>query len=73
MDSNGESMVVLRRTLGVMHGTRISPACWSSAGLRIEPDQLAARTENLQEGPLLRTFSIQDTGGTRRRSPGESR
>ena len=44
---------------------RTSAACWSSgwAARRTRSARCSAR-ENLQEGPLLRTFSIQDTGGT---------
>src|SRR5206468_2253909 len=65
MDSNGESMIVLRRTLGG-YARHPNFAGVLVVGLGCESNQISALlgAENLQEGPLLRTFSIQDTGGT---------
>ena len=65
MDVNGESMRVLRRTLG---GYALHPnfAGVLIVGLGCEANQISALlgAQKLSEGPLLRTFSIQDTGGT---------
>jgi altronate hydrolase len=65
MDSNGESMTVLRRTLGG-YARHANFAGVLVVGLGCESNQISALlgAESLQEGPLLRTFSIQDTGGT---------
>jgi len=65
MDSNGESMTVLRRTLGG-YARHPNFAGVLVVGLGCESNQISALlgAEQLQEGPLLRTFSIQDTGGT---------
>jgi altronate hydrolase len=65
MDSNGESMQVLRRTLGG-YARHPNFAGVLVVGLGCESNQISALlgAEHLAEGPLLRTFSIQDTGGT---------
>jgi altronate hydrolase len=65
MDVNGESMHVLRRTLGG-YARHANFAGVLIVGLGCEANQINALlgTEKLTEGPLLRTFSIQDTGGT---------
>ncbi|HTS22318.1 MAG TPA: altronate dehydratase family protein [Casimicrobiaceae bacterium] len=65
MDVNGESMRVLRRTLGG-YARHANFAGVLIVGLGCEANQVAALlgAERLEEGPLLRTFSIQDTGGT---------
>jgi altronate hydrolase len=65
MDSNGESMTVLRRTLGG-YARHPNFAGALVVGLGCESNQISALlgAEDLREGPLLRTFSIQDTGGT---------
>jgi altronate hydrolase len=65
MDVNGESMRVLRRTLGG-YARHANFAGVLIVGLGCEANQISALlgAEQLQEGPLLRTFSIQDTGGT---------
>jgi len=65
MDSNGESMTVLRRTLGG-YARHPNFAGVLVVGLGCESNQISALlgAEDLREGPLLRTFSIQDTGGT---------
>src|SRR4029453_4202192 len=65
MDVNGESMHVLRRTLGG-YARHANFAGVLIVGLGCEANQISALlgAENLKEGPLLRTFSIQDTGGT---------
>ncbi len=65
MDSNGESMHVLRRTLAG-YARHPNFAGVLVVGLGCESNQISSLlgAENLQEGPLLRTFSIQDTGGT---------
>ena len=66
MDTHGEGMQVLRRTLGGYAQAReLRGRADDRPRLRGEPDQLAAWARNsCTEGPLLRTFSIQDTGGT---------
>ena len=65
MDVNGESMHVLRRTLGG-YARHANFAGVLIVGLGCEANQTSALlgAEQLSEGPLLRTFSIQDTGGT---------
>ena len=65
MDSNGESMDVLRRTLGG-YARHPNFAGVLVVGLGCESNQISALlgAQELREGPLLRTFSIQDTGGT---------
>ena len=65
MDVNGESMRVLRRTLGG-YARHPNFAGVLIIGLGCEANQITALlgAEKLDEGPLLRTFSIQDTGGT---------
>ncbi|HEX8010787.1 MAG TPA: UxaA family hydrolase, partial [Casimicrobiaceae bacterium] len=65
MDVNGESMHVLRRTLGG-YARHVNFAGVLIVGLGCEANQISALlgAERLAEGPLLRTFSIQDTGGT---------
>jgi altronate hydrolase len=65
MDVQGESMQVLRRTLGG-YARHANFAGVLIVGLGCEANQINALlgAESLQEGPLLRTFSIQDTGGT---------
>src|ERR1700758_954346 len=65
MDVNGESMRVLRRTLGG-YARHANFAGVLIVGLGCEANQISALlgAEQLQEGPLLKTFSIQDTGGT---------
>ena len=67
MDSNGESMVALRRTLGG-YARHANFAGVLVVGLGCESNQISALlgAESLHEGPLLRTFSIQDSGGTTR-------
>jgi altronate hydrolase len=65
MDVQGESMQVLRRTLGG-YARHANFAGVLIVGLGCEANQINALlgAEGLQEGPLLHTFSIQDTGGT---------
>ncbi|HEV3240213.1 MAG TPA: altronate dehydratase family protein [Casimicrobiaceae bacterium] len=65
MDVNGESMHVLRRTLGG-YARHANFAGVLIVGLGCEANQISALlgAEELSEGPLLRTFSIQDSGGT---------
>src|ERR1700686_1534252 len=65
MDVQGESMQVLRRTLGG-YAKHANFAGLLIVGLGCEANQINALlgAESLSEGPLLRTFSIQDTGGT---------
>jgi altronate hydrolase len=67
MDTHGEGMAVLRRTLGG-YARHANFAGVLVVGLGCESNQIASLlgAERLQEGPLLRTFSIQDTGGTRK-------
>ena len=67
MDSNGESMTVLRRTLAG-YARHPNFAGVLVIGLGCESNQISSLfgAENLQEGPLLRSFTIQDTGGTTR-------
>ncbi|MEO8739697.1 MAG: altronate dehydratase family protein, partial [Casimicrobiaceae bacterium] len=65
MDVQGESMQVLRRTLGG-YARHPNFAGVLIVGLGCEANQINALlgAEQLEEGPSLRTFSIQDTGGT---------
>jgi arabinonate dehydratase len=65
MDTHGEGMQLLRRTLGG-YARHANFAGVLVIGLGCEANQIGALfgAENLEEGPLLRTFSIQDTGGT---------
>ncbi len=65
MDTRGEGMTLLRRTLGG-YARHANFAGVLIVGLGCEANQISALlgAEALQEGPLLRTFSIQDTGGT---------
>jgi altronate hydrolase len=65
MDTQGEGMRILRRTLGG-YAKHANFAGVLMVGLGCEANQISALlgAEALQEGPLLRTFSIQDTGGT---------
>ena len=65
MDTHGEGMRLLRRTLGG-YARHANFAGVLVIGLGCEANQISSLfgAENLQEGPLLRTFSIQDTGGT---------
>jgi len=65
MDVNGESMQVLRRTLGG-YARHANFAGVLIVGLGCEANQISALlgAEQLAEGAMLRTFSIQDTGGT---------
>src|SRR5262250_12541 len=65
MDVQGESMQLLRRTLGG-YAKHANFAGVLIVGLGCEANQISALlgAQQLTEGPLLRTFSIQDTGGT---------
>ena len=65
MDTHGEGMQLLRRTLGG-YARHVNFAGVLVVGLGCEANQISALfgAERLEEGPLLRTFSIQDTGGT---------
>jgi len=65
MDVNGESMHVLRRTLGG-YARHANFAGVLIVGLGCEANQISALlgAEHLAEGALLRTYSIQDAGGT---------
>jgi len=67
MDSQGEGMLLLRRTLGG-YARHANFAGALMIGLGCEANQISSLmgAQNLKEGPLLRTFSIQDTGGTAR-------
>ncbi len=67
MDTHGDGMKLLRRTLGG-YARHANFAGVLVVGLGCEANQISSLfgAENLQEGPLLRTFSIQDTGGTAR-------
>jgi altronate hydrolase len=67
MDTHGEGMQVLRRTLGG-YARHANFAGVLMIGLGCEANQISSLmgAENLKEGPLLQTFSIQDTGGTAR-------
>ncbi len=65
MDTKGDGMAILRRTLGG-YARHANFAGVLIVGLGCEANQISALlgAEALEEGPLLRTFSIQDTGGT---------
>src|SRR3989440_8144906 len=65
MDVQGESMQVLRRTIGG-YARHANFAGALIVGLGCEANQISALmgAQALKEGPLLRTYSIQDTGGT---------
>jgi altronate hydrolase len=65
MDTHGDGMLLLRRTLGG-YARHANFAGVLVVGLGCEANQISSLfgAQNLQEGPLLRTFSIQDTGGT---------
>jgi altronate hydrolase len=65
MDTQGEGMQILRRTLGG-YAKHANFAGVLIVGLGCEANQISSLlgAEELEEGPLLRTFSIQDTGGT---------
>jgi altronate hydrolase len=65
MDTRGEGMQILRRTLGG-YARHPNFAGVLIVGLGCEANQISALlgAEALNEGPHLRTFSIQDTGGT---------
>jgi altronate hydrolase len=65
MDTRGEGMELLRRTLGG-YARHANFAGVLIVGLGCESNQVSALmgAQGLQEGPALRTFSIQDTGGT---------
>jgi altronate hydrolase len=65
MDTHGEGMQLLRRTMGG-YARHANFAGVLMIGLGCEANQISSLmgAENLQEGPLLRTFSIQDIGGT---------
>ena len=64
-DSAGEPLQVLRRTLGG-YARHANFGALMMVGLGCETNQISGlmEQEHLQEGPRLRTFSIQDTGGT---------
>ena len=65
MDTHGDGMKLLRRTLGG-YARHANFAGVLVVGLGCEANQISSLfgAENLKEGPLLRQFSIQDTGGT---------
>ncbi len=65
MDTHGEGMQLLRRTLGG-YARHPNFAGVLMIGLGCEANQISSLmgAEGLEEGPLLQTFSIQDTGGT---------
>jgi altronate hydrolase len=65
MDTSGEAMRILRRTLGG-YAKHANFAGVLVVGLGCEDNQISALlgAQSLAESPLLRTFSIQDTGGT---------
>jgi len=65
MDVQGESMQVLRRTIGG-YAKHANFAGVLIVGLGCEANQISALmgAQALEEGPLLRTYSIQDAGGT---------
>ncbi len=67
MDSNGEGMVVLRRTLAG-YARHANFAGILMVGLGCEGNQISSllRAESLNESALLRTFNIQDLGGTKK-------
>jgi altronate hydrolase len=65
MDTHGEGMKILRRTLAG-YAKHPNMAGVLMIGLGCEANQISSLlgAEQLSEGPLLQTFSIQDTGGT---------
>ena len=65
MDTQGEGMQILRRTLGG-YAKHANFAGVLIVGLGCEANQISALlgAQSLREDALLRTFSIQDTGGT---------
>jgi len=65
MDTGGEAMRILRRTLGG-YARHPNFAGVLVVGLGCEDNQISALlgAQALAETPLLRTFTIQDTGGT---------
>ena len=65
MDTHGDGMTLLRRTLGG-YARHPNFAAVLVVGLGCEANQIGALlgAQSLVEGPWLRTFSIQDTGGT---------
>jgi altronate hydrolase len=67
MEMTGEPMDLLRRTLGgyAMHANFGAVLV---VGLGCERNQLSSllQDQHLEAGPLLRTFVMQDTGGTRK-------
>jgi len=65
MDTSGEAMGILRRTLGG-YARHPNFAGVLVVGLGCEDNQISALlgAQSLAESPSLRTFSIQDTGGT---------
>jgi altronate hydrolase len=67
MDTQGEGMKLLRRTLAG-YARHANFAGVLIVGLGCEANQISALlgASGLEEGPLMRTFSIQDTGGTAR-------
>ncbi|MBK6336511.1 MAG: altronate dehydratase [Betaproteobacteria bacterium] len=67
MDMQGEGLKVLRRTLAG-YARHPNFAGVLVVGLGCEANQIGSLlgAERLAEGPLLRSFNIQDTGGTRK-------
>jgi altronate hydrolase len=65
MDTQGEGMKLLRRTLAG-YARHANFAGVLIVGLGCEANQISSLlgASGLEEGPLMRTFSIQDTGGT---------
>ncbi|HEV2220815.1 MAG TPA: altronate dehydratase family protein [Casimicrobiaceae bacterium] len=65
MDTQGDGMQILRRTLGG-YAKHPNFAGVLVVGLGCEANQISALlgAQTLKEGALLRTFSIQDAGGT---------
>ncbi|HET9340929.1 MAG TPA: altronate dehydratase family protein [Casimicrobiaceae bacterium] len=65
MDTTGDGMKLLRRTLGG-YARHANFAGVLIVGLGCEANQISSLmgATGLEEGPLMRQFSIQDTGGT---------
>ena len=65
--SDGEPLQILRRTLGG-YARHANFAGVLMVGLGCETNQISGllEQEGLQEGPRLQTFSIQDSGGTKK-------
>src|SRR5690606_28687365 len=65
MDTSGEGMKLLRRTLAG-YARHANFAGVLIVGLGCEANQISSLlgATGLEEGSLMRTFSIQDTGGT---------